>query len=496
MPVLLAVLVVLAALVAVCLARAAALRPANPKGSPLDAGGFEPDDACVERFRTLLRIPTVSRQDEEDRDDAAFEDFRATVHRLYPHTFQAFEEPTYFHGYGFLMRWPGADPTLAPVVMMAHHDVVPTEGQDWAHPPFAAEVHDGEIWARGALDNKCCFTGCLEAFEHLASQGYVPPRDLWFFSSCGEETASPVVDEAVAWLAAHDVRPCLVLDEGGAIATGVPLGVTAPMAMVGISEKGQVNLTVRATSAGGHASSPSDTDATRLLVRACERICANPGRPRLVPAVEEMLRELAARGSFAYRFVFANLWLFRPLVTRIIASGAETGPMARTTYALTQLAGSTAQNVLPSEATANLNVRVAPFERIQDALGRAQAQAKAETDAAGGRGAVRVELAQGTELNEPAPLSPFDDAQFDYLRRVLAGTYPEAGVCPYVQMSASDSRAFGAICQHVYRLAPFVYTPTYRGLIHGANERIGVDVFRRGVAFYVAFVRGLGQLGA
>lgn len=496
MPVLCVILVVIAALAVACLVRAAALKPAEPKGAPIDAGGFEPDDACVERFRALLRIPTVSRRDESERDDAAFEEFRATVRALYPHVFEAFEEPRHFDGYGFLMRWPGADPSLDPVVMMAHHDVVPVEGQEWRYPPFEAQVHDGEIWARGTLDNKCCFTGCMEAFEYLAASGYVPPRDIWFFSSCGEEVSGPAVDEAVAWLGNKDVHPCMVLDEGGAVATGVPLGVQAPMAMIGISEKGQVNLTVRATSAGGHASAPSDDDATRLLVRATERICANPGKPRLVPAVEEMLRELAARGSFAYRVVFANMWLFRPLVTRIIAAGAETGPMVRTTYALTQLAGSTARNVLPSEATANLNVRVAPFERIDDALARARAQAAVVSDAAGKKGEVRVGPAEGTELHEPAPLSPFDDAQFDYLRRCLAGTYPEAGACPYVQTSGSDSRAFGVICEHVYRLAPFVYTPLSRSLIHGANERIGVEDFKRGVSFYVAFVRGLGELRA
>jgi carboxypeptidase PM20D1 len=78
--------------------------------------------------------------------------------------------------------------------MMAHHDVVPTEGQEWDYPPFAAEIHDGQIWARGTLDNKLCFCGCMEAFEHLLGEGYVPPRDIWFFSSCCEETSGPTAD--------------------------------------------------------------------------------------------------------------------------------------------------------------------------------------------------------------------------------------------------------------------------------------------------------------
>lgn len=496
MVVLVLVLVVILVLLVVCVARAAAMKPTLPAGSPIDAGGYHAGDAEVERFRTLLRIPTVSRDDPAKLDREPFDCWVPTLQRLYPCTFQAFEL-TRIDEYGILMRWPGHDSSLAPVVMMAHHDVVPTDGQEWTYPPFAAEVHDGQIWARGALDNKLCFCGCMEAFEHLLAGGYVPPRDIWFFSSCCEETSGPTADNAVAWLREHNVHPCMVLDEGGAVATGVPLGVTSPMAMVGVSEKGHVDVTVTAHGTGGHASAPSNNDATRLLARATERICGHPGKPQVADAVMAMLQELAARGSFAYRIIFANMWLFRPLVGRILAAGAETGPMVRSTYALTQLQGSPARNVLPPEATANLNVRVAPFEDVSAALSRARAQAAEECRASGvSADAVSVEIAENSLVNEPSPFSPHDDAQFDYIRRCVAGVYPEAGVCPYVQTSCSDSRSFTKICDHVYRFAAFIYTPTARGLIHGANERIPVDDYKRGVEFYVAFVRGLDQLKA
>lgn len=495
MVVVLVIVVILVAVFATCVVRALALRPTQPAGAPIDAGDYAAGDDAVERFRTLLRIPTVSRDDPALLDRAAFDQWIPTLRELYPTVFSTFEL-TRIDDYGILMCWAGADASLDPVLLMAHHDVVPTDGQDWTYPPFAAEVHDGRIWARGTTDNKCCFAAIMEAFETLLGEGYVPPRDVWFFSSCCEETSGPTADHAAAWLADHGVNPYLVLDEGGAVAMGVPLGVVAPMAMVGVSEKGHVDLTVRAISAGGHASSPSDNDAPRLLVRAAERICAHPGRPHVDVAVESMLVELAARGSFAYRLIFANMWLFRPLVGRIFASGHETGPLVRSTYALTQLEGASAHNVLPSEARANVNVRVAPFETVAQALERARSSAVAEAEASHAPDSIRVDAVADGLVNEPAPLSPHDDAAFDYIRRCVAGVYPEAGCCPYVQTSCSDARAMSVVCKRVYRLAPFVYTPEMRARIHGTDEYIPVECYKRGVAFYVAFVRALDELGA
>ena len=494
MVVVLVIVVILVVVLATCVVRALALKPTQPAGVPIDAGGYVAGDDAVERFRTLLRIPTVSRDDPVLLDRTAFDQWIPTLRGLYPKTFSTFEL-TRIDDYGILMRWAGADESLDPVLLMAHHDVVPTDGQSWTYPPFAAEVHDGRIWARGTTDNKCCFAAIMEAFETLLGEGYVPPRDVWFFSSCCEETTGPTSEHAAAWLSDHDIHPYMVLDEGGAIATGVPLGVTVPMAMVGVSEKGHVDLTVRATSTGGHASSPSDNDAPRLLARAAERICAHPGKPHVDEAVEAMLVELAARGSFAYRLIFANMWLFRPLVGRILASGHETGPLVRSTYALTQLEGASARNVLPPESSANINVRVAPFETVAQALERARSSAAAEAKASHVPGSISVDVAADGLVNEPAPLSPHDDAAFDYIRRCIAGVYPEAGCCPYVQTSCSDARAMSAVCERVYRLAAFVYTPEMRSRIHGTDEYIPIESYLRGIGFYVAFVRALGELG-
>lgn len=482
-------------LAAVCGVRAARMRPSRAQGSPLDAGGYTADDAAVERFRELLRIPTVSRDDPALVDREPFERWVPTLRRLYPLTFETCEL-TMIDEFGILLRWPGADAALDPIVMMAHHDVVPVEGQKWERDPFGAEIAVGEIWARGSLDTKCIVGAFFEATEHLIASGYVPPRDVWYFSSNGEEVSGPAARDAVAWLRERGIHPYLVLDEGGAVAGDTPLGVKVPVAMVGVSEKGHVDLTVTARADGGHASTPTSIDAPRLLARVCERIAANPGMPCFTEALDATLAELASRSSLLYRLVFSNLWLTRSAVAKIMAGNGETAAMLRSTYALTQLEGSPAHNVLPPVARANFNVRVAPFETVADAVERARALAAEECAASGvSPDHVTVEIATAVPYTEPAPVSPFEnDAAFDYLHRCVTGVYPEAGFAPYVQNSCTDSREFNAICDRVYRFCGFEYSGEARSLIHAENERIGVDVYKRGIEFYVAFLKNLGEL--
>lgn len=124
------------------------------------------------RFQELLRIQTVSREDVSQRDNEPFEQWVPTLRRLYPKFFEV-AELHIIDDFGILLRWPGADAALDPVVMMAHQDVVPVDGQKWDHDPFGAQIIDGEIWARGTLDTKCIVGAFFEAAEHLVSRGFV-----------------------------------------------------------------------------------------------------------------------------------------------------------------------------------------------------------------------------------------------------------------------------------------------------------------------------------
>lgn len=479
----LAVVVALVALLAIVLVvNAARLKPTSVPDPlpPTDACG---DDAAVARFQELLRCPTVWDLHNPDADRSAFDEFVPLLRRLYPTVFERLELEL-IDGYGISFLWKGADRALAPVVLMAHHDVVPADASEWTHDPFAADIADGRIFARGAVDTKCIWAALMESAEHLLKEGYVPPRDVYFFSSNTEEDGGDTAPHMVEHLKSIGRVPYMVLDEGGAVIDNPPLGVKGQFAVVGVAEKGIFDAFITTSAEGGHAATPSLEDATAKLVSGLDGLQKNPPASKLSAPVAAMLRELAAHGSFGLRVVFANLWLFRPVVIRIMQGDSETAAMVRTTYALTQLEGSPAHNVIPKRAKATVNVRVDPGETVDAAFARIKERFDERTS---------YELA---EVSEPSPIAPFaDDPAFDYLRAVIRSVYPTAGIAPYVQTSCSDARRFHRICPRTYRFAGILFKGDQRNRVHGQDENLDVDSFKRGIGFYTEFIRHLDRLG-
>lgn len=474
------IIAAIAALAIVLLVRAARLKPTDPIRPlpPCDARGT---DAAVERFREVLRIKTVWGGEDPAADHTPFDAFVPSLRKLYPRVFTQLDLEM-INGYGILLTWRGADPSAQPAVLMGHHDVVSADPQGWQHDPFAADIADGRIWARGAMDNKCNFCGLLEAAETLLAEGYVPPRTVYLWSSNCEEDNLDTTPTLVRKFQDEGIEPLFVLDEGGAVIDDAPLGVKGDFAVIGVAEKGRFDAFITTHAVGGHASTPSAGDATAKLVAGLDSLQQHPSRARLSAPLEAMLCELAAHSTFGYRIVFANLWLFRPLVLKILTGNHETAAMVRTTYGLTELEGGPAANIIPLEAKATVNVRVDPNESIEEALARIKACFDDQTDY------------QLRNDNEPSPTSPFDDEVFDYLRSVTKSVYPEAGVAPYIQSSSTDSRFFARVYPRVYRFAGVLYRGDQRAAIHGQNESIDVEAYKRGVGFYTEFIRHLDML--
>ena len=373
---------------------------------------------------------------------------------------------------------------FAPVLFMAHHDVVEADPTGWTHDPFAADIEDGKIYARGAVDTKCIWAALMEAAESLIAEGYMPPRDVYFFSSNTEEDGGDTAPHMVEHLKEIGRVPYMVLDEGGAVIDNPPLGVKGEFAAIGVAEKGIFDAYIETSASGGHASTPSLGDATAKLVSGLDDLQKNPPRAALSEPVAAMLKELAARGGFGLRLVFGNLWLFRPLVVKIMKGGSETAAMVRTTYALTQLEGSRAHNVIPKKAKGTVNVRIDPSESVEVALGRIKERFDDETT---------YEL---DEVCESSPVSPFNgDPAFEYLRRIVHSVYPDAGIAPYVQTSCSDARHFARVCPRTYRFAGILFRGDQRMRIHGQDENLDVDAYKRGIGFYIELIRHLDMLG-
>jgi carboxypeptidase PM20D1 len=432
----------------------------------------------VERFQELLRIPTVHPGPGDDADWSAHERFAARLEDLYPRVHRALDrEPI---GRSLLYRWPGDGSTsTGPIVLMAHFDVVPAADEaSWTYPPFAATItgsgEDRLIWGRGTLDDKGPLVAILEAVEGLLEEGFQPDRDVYLSFGHDEESYGTGAQQIAATLEARGIRPSLVLDEGGAIVRGVFPGVTAPIAAVGVSEKGIADVVLTVAQAGGHASTPPKLAATVRIARAVARLNARQFPARLNPVTRAMLSTVGAHAPGALGVALRNLRSTAPLVTRVLTRLTdETRAMVRSTMAITQLSGSAASNVLAERATATVNVRIA--------IGSSVAEAREHVRAAIGDAGIEVRV---EHASEPSPISPMTGPTWQRVAAAVRAVAPEAVPTPYVMMAASDARHFTGISDAVYRFMPFELSAEERATLHAIDERLGVATWLRGIRFY------------
>jgi len=246
----------------------------------------------VRALQALVRIPTVSDRDPTRVGGDAFDRLLTELATWFPVLHDRLEL-TRVGTHGLLFHWAGASPER-PIVLMAHLDVVPVDGEaPWQHDPFGGEVHASPsgpaIWGRGTLDDKGCVVGICESVESLLEAGHVPAQDVWLSFGCDEEVGGTAAIEAVGVLRDRGVTPWLVLDEGGAIASGAFPGVKAPLGVIGVTEKGTTSLELVAEGRGGHASTPAKNGPTTRIARAILRVekspfpASAPAPPAVVP---------------------------------------------------------------------------------------------------------------------------------------------------------------------------------------------------------------------
>lgn len=472
------ILALLAVLCAVVLVRTAGFRPApgqtaQPEPTPVDGAG------AAERLAQLVRIPTVSSYNEAEFDEDVFEAFRQKLRELYPRVHEACPPVRIGHT-GVLYRWQGKS-AEEPAVLMAHYDVVPVNAEKWKHPPFCGEVFEGELWGRGTLDTKITLLGVLEAAERLIGEGFVPRHDIYFAFAGDEEVAGKGAPAIVAYLKERGVRPAMVVDEGGAVVDGVFPGVTKPIAVVGIGEKGMMNVELTARAAGGHASTPSIPSTVGMLCRAVTDCEKHQFPAALTEPVRLLLRNVGPYAPFALRVVFANLWLFGPLLKALSTKlGGELSAMMRTTMAFTTLQGSPQNNVLPGEATAGVNLRLVNLDTPESAQARLARIIRNE------RVQVRTVHAQ-----KASPYAAAEGEHWDKLAKAVGDTWQGCIVSPYLMMACSDSRHYSEICRDVYKFSAMALSKEQRGLIHNNDERIPVSEIAKTVEFFTRLEKSL-----
>ena len=451
--------------------------------APAVQGPDVDEHAAAERLAGAIRFETVSHA-----DAGKFTGLIDYLHKAFPAVDQGLKWEV-IHGGSLLLTWEGRDKTLDPLLLLAHLDVVPAEAEGektaWGQLAFEGRIDGPFLWGRGTLDDKVSVLGILEATETLLKEGYRPGRTIILAFGRDEEVGGKQGAAKLAGvLRERGVRPDCVIDEGSFVLEQVVPFVKAPVALVGIAEKGYVDVELTVSAEGGHSSVPPPRTAIGILSRAVARLDDHPYPPRIDGVASRTLRGLGPEMPYPGRLAVANLWLFGPLVARALASAPETNALIRTTAAVTLIRGGTKDNVLPDSARAIVNYRLLPGDASKDLLKNVR---RAVADP---RVTVRfADPARYSEVFEASRISPSDSPSYIRLRTAIRQTFPEAVIVPYVITAGTDARHYQGLTRNVYRFLPIRLGPDDLKRIHGSDERIGLKNYAETVRFYHHLIR-------
>lgn len=428
------------------------------------------------KLAQMIQIETVSYRDSFDLQK--FLRLQETMKGLFPNLFSVVEETKFQNG-AFVWKWSGKSSSM-PLVLMAHQDVVPALEKGWRYPAFGGHIKDGILYGRGAMDTKNTLFAFLQAADELVQEQFLPQYDIYFCSSADEEVSGDGAASIVRWMKEKNLRIAVVLDEGGAVVQDALPTAKQATALVGIFEKGYVNIRVSAKSTGGHASMPKSNSPIVRLAKFVQHIERHyPLQTKMLPEVRQLFEKVAPSMSFGYRFLFGNMWLFQGLLTKLLPVINPYGrALLSTTIAFTMISGSEAENVIPSTATLICNVRTHPAQGIESTMKALQKIANKydlSLEALNGR-----EASQKTEINSPG---------YRYLESIIQENYPDAVVAPYLMLGGTDSREYCEVSDTVLRFSPMRSTNQELKKIHGIDESISLTNLAQSVLFYRHFIQ-------
>jgi acetylornithine deacetylase/succinyl-diaminopimelate desuccinylase-like protein len=433
-------------------------------------------DEAVQRGKEYLRINTINPPGNEA---AAMEWFA----RILKQEGIPFDTASSAPGRGNI--WArlkgGSEPAL---VLLHHMDVVPADPNYWDVDPLSGETRDGDIYGRGALDTKLLGIAHFQAFIALNRLKVPLSRDVIFMATADEEAGG---EYGAGWIVKN--RPeafagaGFVLNEGG---TGSIDG-TRQQFGIEVTQKVPLWLKLIATGNPGHGSTPQVSTSVTRLVRALDRLRTYEFAPRIIPAVDAYFKGLALNASPVWKSSFENMAETikdRNSLLRLQAESPGLAALTRNTCSITMLEASNKVNVVPTEASAQIDCRMLPD---QD-----QAAFIAELTQVLNEPAIRIEKVLGFT----AAVSPTDNDVYRTMVEVTRKHYPQAAVIPEVARGFTDSHFFRDLGIPSYGYAPFLVPVDQAGGLHGNNERLSEENLRRGTAIMLEIVQRIAQRAA
>ena len=434
--------------------------------------------AAAQKLSAAVKMQTV----QHTHNEPVFREFLAwlpqafpSLHRTIPRQLVGELTPLY--------RWAGSDPSLEPVLLAAHYDVVAAESTTldrWTHPPFSGLIQDGFVWGRGSLDNKGAIVAMFEAVQLLIDSGFQPRRTVYFSIGHDEETGGESGAAAVTrHLQQAGIFFAWSLDEGSFILDGIVRGISQPIASINIAQKGMLTLTLTAKASGGHSSMPPRDTAVSTLAKAITRLQDNPFPGGLDGVSEDFFDTLGRHFPLVQRALFANRWLFGPVIEYALSAKPTTNAVLRTTMAPTMLSAAPAPNVLPAEASAKVNFRLHPRDTI---AGVVDYVTKTIADD-------RVSVHLPTDyMAEASGISSRESDGYRAIESSIGAAFGPVIYVAGITVGGTDSRHYAKVAENTYRLNPFVIDSSDLSRLHGIDERLSLDNLGRAISFYRALL--------
>jgi carboxypeptidase PM20D1 len=438
---------------------------------------LEIDARAIDRFAASVKFKTVAQVDDAHANAGEFKQFHAYLQSAFPRVHQVLKREI-VADYALVYTWAGTEPSAKPALWIAHQDVVPvsedTQGH-WTVPPFAGVVKDGHVWGRGSWDNKSHILAQLEAIEMLLAQGWQPRQTLYLAYGHDEEIVGLRGAKAIAaQFRARKMRFDYVLDEGLIISDGIIKGAKAPVALVGVAEKGYATLQLKLSTDSGHSSMPTPMTSINRMAEAVTRVNKAAYPAKVGGLTAQMFETIAPHSGWVNRLILSNLWLTEPLVSAQLAETPLTNAMIRTTTAATVFRSGEKENVLPGQAEALINVRMLPGDSSESVLKRAVALV--------GDDGIKVSLAPG--VAEASTVSSTTSASYRSIERSVREVFTDAIVAPGLVIGGTDSKHYWDLADNTYRFTPLRVKPSETARFHGVDERISVAAYQDMVRFY------------
>lgn len=430
------------------------------------------------KLKKMVDCKTVFKSNGENQSE--YDKFYKVLEEIFPLLHQRAKRLTFGSGcFVYVIEGKGS---CKNIMLMSHHDVVDGD-ESWNTDPFEAVISDGSLWGRGTIDTKTPLFAELQACEELLADGYdFDGINLYIGSSNNEEVCGDGMVLATKYFKDNGIRFEAVLDEGGAITTGMIPGVSNKSAMVAVHEKSRhVYRCTAKLNANGHGGlNPNDDNALIRMSRFINDVSkANIYKGKFTKEVKATFTKHAPYMSFPMNMLFGHFGIFGPIIKEIMLIIPQTEAMLSTSISFTTMFAGNREDVQmkAKEVEATMFLRCV---REDDLLAGLEKIKKI-----GNKYSVEIEEV----LRDYCEPTDFEKRPYKVLESVLNDNFPDVIVAPFLLTAGTDARHFTDVADSILRFAPIDLDSDQYASIHSGNEHIKIDNIGQCVCFYKDFIK-------